>query len=104
MRGVIRRIDPDIVVGVGGFASEPTLKMASRMGYKTLLQELKLYNPELLSKQRVLAVTKCDIIDADIEKDLAKSLPKRIPHVFISSASGEGLDKLKDLLWKALQQ
>ena len=73
-------------------------------GYKTLLQELKLYNPELLSKQRVLAVTKCDIIDADIEKDLAKSLPKRIPHVFISSASGEGLDKLKDLLWKALQQ
>ncbi len=73
-------------------------------GYKTLLKELKLYNPELLSKQRVLAVTKCDIIDADIEKDLAKSLPKRIPHVFISSASGEGLDKLKDLLWKALQQ
>ncbi len=73
-------------------------------GYKTLLQELKLYNPELLSKQRVLAVTKCDIIDADIEKDLAKSLPKRIPHVFISSATGEGLDKLKDLLWKALQQ
>ena len=73
-------------------------------GYKTLLQELKLYNPELLSKQRVLAVTKCDIIDADIEKELARSLPKRIPHVFISSASGEGLDKLKDLLWKALQQ
>ncbi len=73
-------------------------------GYKTLLKELKLYNPELLSKQRVLAVTKCDIIDADIEKEIEKGLPKRLPHVFISSASGEGLDKLKDLLWKALQK
>ena len=72
--------------------------------YKTLLQELKLYNPELLSKQRVLAVTKCDLIDADIEKELSKHLPRRIPHVFISSASGEGLDKLKDKLWEALQQ
>ena len=73
-------------------------------GYKTLLKELKLYNPELLTKQRVLAVTKCDMIDADIEKEIAPKLPKRIPHVFISSASGEGLDKLKDLLWKALQK
>ena len=72
--------------------------------YKTLLQELKLYNPELLAKQRVLAVTKCDMIDADIEKELAAKLPKRIPHVFISSVSGEGLDKLKDALWKALQK
>ena len=73
-------------------------------GYKTLLQELKLYNPELLAKQRVLAVTKCDIIDEQIEKELARKLPRKIPHVFISSASGEGLDKLKDLLWTALQQ
>ena len=72
--------------------------------YKTLLQELKLYNPELLAKQRVLAITKCDMIDADIEKELAAKLPKRIPHVFISSVSGEGLDKLKDALWKALQK
>ena len=71
--------------------------------YKTLLAELKLYNPELLTKKRVLAVTKCDIIDADIEKDLARRLPKRIPHVFISSPTGEGIDKLKDLLWQALQ-
>ena len=73
-------------------------------GYKTLLQELKLYNPELLTKQRVLAVTKCDLIDPEIEKELEPKLPKRVPHVFISSASGEGLDKLKDLLWKALQK
>ena len=72
--------------------------------YKTLLKELKLYNPELLAKQRVLAVTKCDMIDEEIEKELAAKLPKRIPHVFISSVSGEGLDKLKDALWKALQK
>ena len=72
--------------------------------YKTFLKELKLYNPELLAKQRVLAVTKCDMIDEEIEKELAAKLPKRIPHVFISSVSGEGLDKLKDALWKALQK
>lgn len=73
-------------------------------GYKTLLNELKLYNPELLTKQRVLAVTKCDIIDKDIEKEIEPTLPKKIPHVFISSSTGENLDKLKDLLWKALQK
>ena len=72
--------------------------------YKTLLNELKLYNPELLSKQRVLAVTKCDLIDKELEKELARKLPRRIPHVFISSATGEGLDKLKDELWQALQK
>ena len=71
--------------------------------YGTLLDELRQYNPELLVKQRVLAVTKCDIIDADIERELEKSLPEGLPHVFISSASGTGLDKLKDCLWKALQ-
>ena len=73
-------------------------------GYKTLLNELKLYNPELLDKQRVLAITKCDLIDQDIEKEIKKKLPRKIPHVFISSATGEGLDALKDELWKALQK
>ena len=72
--------------------------------YKTLLKELKLYNPELMDKERVLAITKCDIIDEEIEKELAKTLPKRVPHVFISSASGYNLDKLKDKLWQALQK
>ena len=73
-------------------------------GYKTLLNELKLYNPELLDKQRVLAVTKCDQIDEELEKEIARHLPRKIPHVFISSVTGEGLDKLKDALWNALQQ
>ena len=72
--------------------------------YRTLLSELEEYNPELLAKQRLLAVTKCDMIDAQIEAELEPSLPAGIPHVFISSVSGEGLKELKDKLWEALQQ
>lgn len=72
-------------------------------GYETLLNELKLYNPELLTKQRVLAVTKCDLIDKEIEEQMRPSLPEGVPCVFISSSTGEGLNKLKDILWKALQ-
>ena len=73
-------------------------------GYKTLLKELKMYNPELLDKQRVLAVTKCDLIDKDLEREMEPHLPKGIPHVFISSVSGEGLKELKEELWKALHK
>ena len=72
-------------------------------GYKTLLNEIKLYNPELLTKQRVLAITKCDLIDKDIEKEIKPHLPRKIPHVFISSSTGEGIEQLKNELWKALQ-
>ena len=71
--------------------------------YKTLLSELKLYNPELLTKQRVLAITKCDLIDEELEKMIRPHLPRKVPCVFISSSTGEGLAKLKDLLWTALQ-
>lgn len=73
-------------------------------GYNTLLEELRLYNPELLLKERVLAVTKRDIIDDQIQKEIEPTLPKDVPCVFISSADGTGLDKLKDLLWQALQK
>lgn len=72
--------------------------------YKTLLSELKQYNPELLDKERILAITKCDIIDDELEREIKKHLPKKIKHVFISSVNGKGLDQLKDELWKALQQ
>lgn len=75
-----------------------------KAGYRTLLNELKMYNPELLTKDRVLAVTKCDLIDEEIERDLAKGLPRDLPHVFISSVTGEGLPELKDLLWKSLNR
>ena len=73
-----------------------------KASYATLLNELKEYNPELLDKDRVLAITKCDLIDKDIEKEIEPSLPKGIPHVFISSVSGEGIKDLKDMLWSAL--
>ncbi|MBP5486721.1 MAG: GTPase ObgE [Bacteroidales bacterium] len=72
-------------------------------GYKTLLNELEEYNPELLDKERILAVTKCDMIDKEIESQIEPTLPKGVPHVFISSVSGEGLKELKDMLWSALQ-
>lgn len=72
--------------------------------YKVLLNELKQFNKELLHKKRILAITKCDMIDDELEKMLKKELPKKVPHVFISSLTGKGLDKLKDLLWKALNE
>lgn len=74
------------------------------VSYKTLLAELKQYNPELLDKQRILAITKCDLIDAELEKEIEPTLPKRVPHIFISSFSQEGLKELKDKLWEALQK
>lgn len=73
-------------------------------GYETLLNELREYNPELLDKDRVLAITKCDLIDKEIEAEIEPTLPKGIPYVFISSIKQEGLKELKDLLWKALNK
>ena len=72
--------------------------------YKILLKELKMYNPELLAKDRVLAITKCDIADEDMLKRVRRHLPKSIPSVLISSITGEGLPELKDLLWEALNR
>ena len=73
-------------------------------GYRTLLHELEQFNPELLVKERVLAITKCDLIDKELEQEMVPHLPKGIPYVFISSVSGEGLKELKEELWKALQK
>ena len=70
--------------------------------YEVLLNELEMYNPELLDKDRVLAVTKCDIIDSKTEKKIMKTLPADIPCVMISSVTGKGLAELKDELWAAL--
>lgn len=69
--------------------------------YKILLNELKEHNPELLSKNRLLAITKSDLIDDELEQMLSKDLPK-VPRIFISSQTGKNIDKLKDMLWKAL--
>ena len=73
-------------------------------GYKILLKELQEYNPELLVKDRVLAVTKTDLIDEKQKVKIEKKLPADIPHVFISSVVGTGLDELKEILWKALNK
>jgi GTP-binding protein len=70
--------------------------------YKILLNELKQYNPELLDKERLLAVTKSDMLDEELKKEIKKHLPKKIPYIFISSLTGEGIPQLKDMLWKTL--
>ncbi len=72
--------------------------------YETLLNELREYNPELLVKDRVLAVTKCDLIDSRQEKKIQKQLPDGIPAVLISSLSQKGLKELKEMLWTALHR
>lgn len=70
--------------------------------YKILLNELKQYNPELLDKQRVLAITKCDLIDEELKREIKRHLPRKVPHVFICSVTGEGIPELKDILWNTL--
>jgi len=73
--------------------------------YRILLGELEKYNPELLDKDRILAISKSDILDDEmqslLESDLDENLP---PHLFISSVAGKGLTELKDLIWKSLQE
>jgi GTP-binding protein len=69
--------------------------------YNILLNELKQYNPELLHKERLLAITKSDMLDDELIADLKKELPK-IPFVFISAVAQNGLVELKDLIWKHL--
>lgn len=72
--------------------------------YDILLGELTQYNPELLDKRRLLAITKCDIIDEDLERQIRPSLPEGVPSIFISSVSGRNISDLKDMLWRALHE
>jgi GTP-binding protein len=70
--------------------------------FKILQNELKEYNPELLDKKFVIAISKSDMLDEELKEAIEKELPENIPHVFISSLTNQGLLELKDLLWKAL--
>ncbi len=70
--------------------------------YEILLGELRNFNPEMLDKHRVLAVTKCDLLDEELIEMLKETLPDDLPVVFISSVTGYGIAKLKDVLWKEL--
>ena len=75
-----------------------------RQGYEILLNELKEYNPELLVKGRVLAVTKSDMLDEKMKSEIEVTLPDGILHIFISSITGEGILQLKDMLWSVLNE
>ncbi len=69
--------------------------------YEILVNELKMYNPELLDKKRILAISKSDMLDEELKKEIRKELPG-ISRVFISSITGEGISTLKDMIWKEL--
>jgi GTP-binding protein len=69
--------------------------------YEILVNELRMYNPELLDKKRVLAVSKSDLLDEELITEIRNDLPE-LPRVFISSVTGQGIDILKDILWKEL--
>jgi len=73
-----------------------------RKEYDILLGELKKYNPELLDKSRILAISKCDLLDDELKEAIKPELPKDIPWIMISSITGEGILELKDLLWKTI--
>lgn len=73
-----------------------------RREYEILLNELRQFNPDMLQKHRVLAVTKCDLLDDELIEMLRPTVPDDIPVVFISSVTGYGLNELKDILWREL--
>ncbi|HRP59071.1 MAG TPA: GTPase ObgE [Vicingus sp.] len=69
--------------------------------YKTLLNEIAQFNPELLDKNRILAISKSDLLDNELKAEIEKDLPK-IPHIFISSVAEQGLMELKDMIWEKI--
>lgn len=75
-----------------------------RKEFEVLVHELEQYNPELLHKQFIIAVSKSDLLDDELKAAVEKELPEQIPHLFISSATQQGLTQLKDLLWKTLTE
>lgn len=72
--------------------------------YQTLLNELEKYNPELLDKGRVLAITKSDMLDEELQQEMAKLVPESVRSIFISSVSGYNIDRLKDMLWEEMNR
>lgn len=70
--------------------------------YEILLNELKKYNPELLDKKRLLAISKSDMLDDELILEMKREVPSDIPHVFISAAANQGITELKDLIWRYL--
>ena len=78
----------------------PAISEDIRQEYNTLVNELREFNPELMDKTRILGITKTDLIDASALKRIKEDVPKKIPVVFISSVSQQGLNELKDIIWQ----
>ena len=74
-----------------------------RKEYQVLLKELEKYNPELLDKARLLAITKSDLLDEELQEEIEKELPE-IPYLFISAVANTGLVRLNDIIWKMLTE
>ena len=72
--------------------------------FEILVNELTKYNPEMLQKDFVIAISKSDMLDNELKSAIVKEMPENIPHIFISSITGQGLPELKDLLWKVMNQ
>jgi len=72
--------------------------------FEILMNELEQYNPELLHKKILIAISKSDMLDDELKKAISDTLPKNMPHLFISSLANQGLNELKDSLWKALTE
>lgn len=73
-----------------------------REQYEILLRELEQFNPDLVDKPRVLAISKSDLLDDELIAEMERELPDDLPHVFISAVSGMGINTLKDMLWSAI--
>lgn len=70
--------------------------------YDVLVGELEQFNPQLADKPRVLAISKSDMLDEELMREIEPTLPKGVPHVFISAVTGSGLTELKDMLWREI--
>lgn len=70
--------------------------------YDILLNELSVYNPELRDKPKLLAITKADMLDDELEREMEKEVPEGLPYIFISSVAGKNILQLKDMIWKAI--
>lgn len=70
--------------------------------FEILVRELEQYNPELLHKQFVIAISKADLLDEELIMEIEKELPPKFPHIFISSLTNKNISQLKDLLWQVL--
>lgn len=69
--------------------------------YQVLLNELEQFNPELLDKERIVSISKSDMLDTELKREISATM-NNVPHVFFSAVSGEGINELKDLIWKSL--